>query len=67
MSENDPPIFPTYGSSLKIKHIMTEFRAYIEPRYTQIFRNTSQNFSDSIELLAATIEFIIKLNLQNKL
>lgn len=64
MSKNDPLISPLYGTLLSIKHIMMEYRTYIEFRKNvKLPENLLESLGHNMSSLAATIDFIKKTNL----
>jgi len=68
MIKNDPPICPSCGTCLTIKHIMTECRTYIESRLTsKLPEHLSESLGYNRSSLAATFEFIVKAKLVNRI
>jgi len=68
MSKNDPPVCTSCITSLTIKHIMTDCRLYSEQRsISKLPEHLSESLYYNRFSLTATIEFIRKTNLQNKL
>jgi len=68
MTKNDSPICPICGIDLTIKHIMTEYPLYSEPR---LALNLQEHLLDSPNhkrsLLSAAFKFITKVEIQNKI
>lgn len=68
MNKNDPTTCLSCGTGFTIKHIITECRSFSETRsITKLPERLAESFGYNRSSLEATIEFIRKAKLRNKI